>query len=272
MTHDDQYTRFTDLDRMSNPRSAATFLDRASAQHAIQAYKADSFALLAPRPGATLLEVGCGTGTDVRALATMVAPGGHVVGVDLSETLLTEARRQGDVAGATIEFRKGDANRLEFPDGVFDGCRADRVFQHLADPSQALGELVRVARPGAPIVISEPDWETLVIDAPDRGLFRRLVAHDADRHQQGWIGRQLPRLFREAGLTGVSISPHAVLITDYEVAREGAALEERAHSAHAAKLISQAEAAQWVEYVAGLRDRGQFWLAMLVFTVRGIKP
>jgi ubiquinone/menaquinone biosynthesis C-methylase UbiE len=217
-------------------------------------------------------ERSCGTGTDVRALATMVAPGGRVVGVDRSETLLTEARRQTDVAGATIEFRQGDAHRLEFPDGVFDGCRADRVFQHLAEPAQALAELVRVARRGAPIVISEPDWETVVIDAPDRGLFRRLVAHDVDRHQNGWIGRQLPRLFRDAGLTGVAIKPHAVFITDYEVVKEGAALEERARATCAAKVISPAEEQRWLEHVASLRDRGQFWFAMLIFTVRGIKP
>jgi ubiquinone/menaquinone biosynthesis C-methylase UbiE len=272
MSSDDQYTRWTDVDRMPDARSVVTFLDRATAQESVHAYKAESFALLAPKTGAALLEVGCGTGTDVRALATMVAPGGRVVGVDRSETLLTEARRQTDVAGATIEFRQGDAHGLEFPDGVFDGCRADRVFQHLAEPAQALAELVRVARRGAPIVISEPDWETVVIDAPDRGLFRRLVAHDVDRHQNGWMGRQLPRLFRDVGLTGVAIKPHAVFITDYEVVKEGAALEERARAAGAAKVISPAEEQRWLEHVASLRDRGQFWFAMMVFTVRGIKP
>jgi ubiquinone/menaquinone biosynthesis C-methylase UbiE len=272
MNSDDQYTRFRNLDRSTDPVAAGAYLDRASAQTSIHTYKAESFALLAPQPGDTLLEVGCGTGTDVGTLAAMVAPGGRVVGVDLSETLLTEARRRGDVAGATIEFRRGDVHQLEFPDGVFDGCRADRIFQHLTEPAQALAELVRVARRGAPIVISEPDWETVVIDTPDRGLFRRLVAYDADRHPQGWIGRQLPRLFRDAGLTGVAITPHAVFITDYEVVKEGGALEERARAACAAKVISPAEEQRWLEHVASLRDRGEFWFAMLVFTVRGIKP
>jgi ubiquinone/menaquinone biosynthesis C-methylase UbiE len=271
MNSDDQYTRFRNLDRSSDPAAAGAYLDRASAQTSMHTYKAESFALLAPRPGDTLLEVGCGTGTDVRALAAMVAPGGRVVGVDLSETLLTEARRRGDVAGATIEFRRGDVNQLEFPDGVFDGCRADRIFQHLTDPPKALGELVRVVRQGAPIVISEPDWDTVVIDTPDRGLFRRLVAYDADRHPQGWIGRQLPRLFRDAGLTDVAIAPYAAFITDYEVVKEGAALEERARAARAANVISPAEEQRWLEHLASLRDRGQFWFAMMVFTVRGIK-
>jgi ubiquinone/menaquinone biosynthesis C-methylase UbiE len=271
MDDPDKYTRFVNLDRASDAASAGAYLDRASAQASIHAYKAESFALLAPRPGDTLLEVGCGTGTDVRALAAMVAPGGRVVGVDLSETLLTEARGRGGVAGATIEFRRGDVHRLELPDGAFDGCRADRIFQHLADPPKALAELVRVARRGA-IVISEPDWETLVIDAPDRSLVRRLVAHDTDRHQQGWIGRQLPRLFSEAGLTEISIVPRAVLITDYEVAKEGVALEERARTARAAKLISPDEEQRWLKHLAVLRDRGQFWFAMMAFTVRGIKP
>ena len=82
MNGDDQYTRWTDLDRMHDAQSVATYLDRATAQESVHAYKAQSFALLAPKAGAALLEVGCGTGMDVRALATMVAPGGRVVGVD----------------------------------------------------------------------------------------------------------------------------------------------------------------------------------------------
>jgi ubiquinone/menaquinone biosynthesis C-methylase UbiE len=127
MNGDVQYTRWTDLDRMHDAQSVVTYLDRTTAQESVRAYKAQSFALLAPKAGAALLEVGCGTGMDVRALATMVAPGGRVVGVDRSETLLTEARRQTDVAGVTIEFRQGDARRLEFLDEAFDGCRADRA-------------------------------------------------------------------------------------------------------------------------------------------------
>jgi ubiquinone/menaquinone biosynthesis C-methylase UbiE len=104
-------TRWNDVDRMHDAQSAATFLDRATAQESVRAYKAQSFALLAPKAGAALLEVGCGTGMDVRALAMMVAPDGRVVGVDRSETLLTETRRQTHVAGVTIEFRQGDAHR-----------------------------------------------------------------------------------------------------------------------------------------------------------------
>ena len=75
-----------------------------------------------------------------------------------------------------------------------------------------------------------------------------------------------------AGLTGVAITPHAVFITDYEVVKEGAALEERAHAACEAKLVSPAEVARWLEHLAALRVRGQFWFAMLLFTVSGIKP
>jgi ubiquinone/menaquinone biosynthesis C-methylase UbiE len=77
MNSDDQYTRFRNLDRSSDAAAAGAFLDRASAQTSVHTYKAESFALLVPRPGDTLLEVGCGTGTDVRALAAMVAPGGR---------------------------------------------------------------------------------------------------------------------------------------------------------------------------------------------------
>jgi SAM-dependent methyltransferase len=46
------------------------------------------------------------------------------------------------------------------PDGSFDGVRADRMGQHVADPAAALVEMVRVLRPGREVVIADPDQET----------------------------------------------------------------------------------------------------------------
>jgi ubiquinone/menaquinone biosynthesis C-methylase UbiE len=50
------------------------------------------------------------------------------------------------------------ATRLEFADAAFDGCRTERVLQHVADPRTAVLEMIRVAKPGGWIVCCEPDW------------------------------------------------------------------------------------------------------------------
>jgi ubiquinone/menaquinone biosynthesis C-methylase UbiE len=50
--------------------------------------------LLGPIPGATVVEVGCGTGLNLGWLHDAVSPGGRVIGVDASESMLSAARRR----------------------------------------------------------------------------------------------------------------------------------------------------------------------------------
>jgi len=273
MTDAEPSQSWKDVDRSRDPRAWATYLEQVSLMATFRAYKQRALALLEPRAGASYLEVGCGTGVDTRALAAMVAPDGHVTGLDFSAALLNEARAQ--AGSLPVTYVQGDAHQLEFADASFDGCRCDRVFQHLQGASEALSEMIRVARPGAPIVITEPDWETFVVDFPDRGLSRKLLAHHVDRHQaNGWIGRELPRLFADAGLTDLHVIPEAIYggNADYDLANQGTGLETRATAAVNAGLISEADAQRWLGHLAAQRESGRFWCSMLLFTVRGRKP
>jgi ubiquinone/menaquinone biosynthesis C-methylase UbiE len=70
-----------------------------------------------------------------------------VVAVDGSRVMVDDARkRHGDIAG--VSFDVADAAQLPYGDKTFDGCRIDRVLQHIRDPAAAIGEMVRVLRPG----------------------------------------------------------------------------------------------------------------------------
>jgi ubiquinone/menaquinone biosynthesis C-methylase UbiE len=122
---------FTDVDRASDPGHLVRFLNTVSALDVVRAYKRHSFDMLGLQPGHVVLDLGCGNGDDARELAQLVGPTGRVVGVDRSETLIATARER--LAGENLpaEFQVGDAYGLNFPDEMFDGCRADRVFHHL---------------------------------------------------------------------------------------------------------------------------------------------
>ena len=72
----------------------ADFLSRAAAMGSAQAYKQHAYAALQVAQGARVLDVGCGVGGDVRAIAELVGKTGRVVGLDFAETFLAEARRQ----------------------------------------------------------------------------------------------------------------------------------------------------------------------------------
>src|SRR5207302_1676005 len=111
-----------------------------------------------------------------------------------------EAVRRAGESGLPVEFSLGDAGHLPLANGAFDGCRAERLLMHLRDPAAALAELCRVARPGGRVVVAEVDSGSRVLDAPDRAVTRKILDHYCDSLPNGWIGRQLPRLFRQAGL------------------------------------------------------------------------
>lgn len=247
-------------------------LDNLTAMSTVQAYKARTYQALRIREGARLLDVGCGVCDDARALAVLVGWSGQVVGVDCLETMIAEARRRTAMIDLTAEFRVEDAERLTALDGTFDGCRADRALQHMDNPARALAEMVRVTRPGGRIVVSEPDWETVFIDAPDRALTRRILNFRCDTIRHGWIGRRLPNFLDRAGLADIAITPVTVWGTDYAEACAGMQLPSILAQAQEGSVLSQVEADGWVAQLMEASRDGRFFGGMTVFIVSGRKP
>ena len=96
---------FSEVDGTGAAESYAGYLDGVRGIDAVAEWKERSFALLAPRPGAHLLDVGCGTGDDVLALADRVRPGGRATGIDASAAMIDEARAGGPGRATTSRSR-----------------------------------------------------------------------------------------------------------------------------------------------------------------------
>lgn len=258
---------------MSAPASIQ-YLDTVRTTQAAQAYKRQSLDRVDIRTGHCILDVGCGPGDDVREIAQMVGSSGRAVGVDCDYQMIAEAwRRLGPRrTDYNIEFRVCDAHRLPFPDSSFDGCRSDRAFQHFVDPAAALREIIRVSRDGARIVISDPDWETLTIDTPERSITRRIVQFIADHFvRHGWMGRQLPRLFKAQGLSDVQAESSVVLVTTFELADTLWGLSLNAARCRDAGVITGDEMDGWLGALKRAGEASQFFGAHLGFVVSGRK-
>ena len=198
-------TQFHSVDQTANPSSFVQFMDISHALPTARSYKQEIMEQLALKVGATILDVGCGTGVDTQDLARAVGPQGRVVGIDNSETMLQEARARAVDMQLPVEYVLADATQLPFADASFDGCQASRVLGHLREPDQALTEMVRVARPGARIVAADGDLDLTAVEIPDRALARKMIHAACDQMVQGWIGRQIPRLFKQAGLSDIRV-------------------------------------------------------------------
>jgi ubiquinone/menaquinone biosynthesis C-methylase UbiE len=263
---------FTDIDRSADPAKFVRVLDALTALDFIRAYKRRTFELLGVQHGASVLDLGCGTGDDAQELARLVGPSGRVVGVDRSETVIAEALERVRGTISPIEFQVADAYELPFPDAFFDLCRADRVFHHLDHPREALGELLRVTRPGGRVLLFDPDFETAIVDATDRALTRLLLNAYCDGFRDGWMGRRLLGLFREAGLTEIIVEPVTVLLTSLSQANAVLALEETVARATATRVVAEAAGAVWLDGLRAASETSRFFASVSGFMVVGSKP
>jgi ubiquinone/menaquinone biosynthesis C-methylase UbiE len=110
--------------------------------------------LLALSPGDGVLDVACGTGNFSRDFARTVGPTGLVVGIDVSETMLTRAVEDTRRAGlANAAYVRGDAEELPFLDDSFDAVCCFAAFHRFADPMRALDRMTAVLTPGGRIAI-----------------------------------------------------------------------------------------------------------------------
>jgi ubiquinone/menaquinone biosynthesis C-methylase UbiE len=112
-------------------------------------FAADLIDLMSPQLAEQALDVAGGSGAAGLKVAERIGPAGKVVIADISPGMLSVASRNAAARGLShVETREMDAERLEFPDGVFDLATCTFGLMLLPDPGRALRELRRVLRPG----------------------------------------------------------------------------------------------------------------------------
>jgi SAM-dependent methyltransferase len=106
-----------------------------------------------------LLDVACGTGV---VSVTAARLGARVTGLDLTPELLDRARENARIAGVEVEWREGDAEKLPFGDAAFDVVLSQFGHIFAPRPEVAIGEMLRVLKPGGTIAFSTWPPELLV--------------------------------------------------------------------------------------------------------------
>ncbi len=240
------------------------YLEAANALPGVQRCKQIALAGLGLRPGQAVLDLGCAYGADVAEMAEMVGPAGRAVGIDASSAMIAAARQRFAGTGLPATFETADVRGLRFADAAFDACRAERLLQHVPDPGLAVREMARVTRPGGRVAAIEFDLGGLMIDSTDPATTRAVITEIAESTVNGWAGRQLPRMFTDAGLSHVRVSA--------EIVQPGHAFLERIYRPALARLgerdRSLAERlGAWSAQLQAEAAAGRFFAAAPVFIV-----
>jgi ubiquinone/menaquinone biosynthesis C-methylase UbiE len=259
---------WSDVDRDAD--KATDYLDTLSALDTFQEYKRRSHHLLQIEEGSRIVDIGCGAGDDVIMLAEDVGQDGSVIGIDKSRSMIEEANARADDT-PTASFRTDDVMDLSFNEGTVDGCRADRVFQHLEDPLAALREMFRVTRAGGRIVVSDADWGTYAITAPEieNEITEAVVDTKQTNAVSPTVGRRLYTMFRMAGLTDVTVDPINFLFTDFETMYEVTYIEDRLQKMVDEGMTSSDEAERWVDGLRQADQNNTLFGSVVGYTVAG---
>jgi SAM-dependent methyltransferase len=256
---------FTAVDEQEDPGVWIAVLDTVGREPAYVTYKRRAAELLRPHAAGRYLDVGVGTGADALALAAEL--GCEVVGVDASEAMVAEARTRG-LRDALV----ADAHALPFEDASFDGCRADRVFQHLADPDAALAELVRVTKPGGRIVIADPDYGTQVVSVDDQDVARRVFEWRAQRLRNGTLAHRLAARLVATGLVDVHAEGVPIVLRDPTALDNALGLRDWATFAHADGFLTADEVPRWQRQLDDAAAAGRFLYSFCIFITAATKP
>jgi arsenite methyltransferase len=219
-------------------------------------------AVLAPRAGERVLDVGSGPGFVVERIGELVGASGAVCGIDISDPLLSVAREH-CAHQQWVEFRHANATDLPFPDGSFDAVISTQVLEYVPDVDTALSEIHRVVRPGGRVVLVGTDWDSIVWASPDRELMERVLEAWEQHATDPRLPRTLSNRLIRAGLElesqrvlplfNPSFDPNSYsvraidLIASFVTGRNG---------------IEREEAESWAETLRHAGERGEYFFSL----------
>lgn len=144
--------------RLNEARFTATAQSYASSHVAVRREETEALIrLAAPAPADRALDVACGPGTVLLALAPFVR---HAVGVDLTAAMLEQARKRvRDASSASpagpVSLVRGAAERLPFRDRAFSLVVNTYALHHFGDPRLVVREIARVTGSGGRVIIAD---------------------------------------------------------------------------------------------------------------------
>jgi len=152
------------------------------------------------KPGMTVLELGCGTGSFTRELARS---GAEVFAIDVSPELLEMAKA--DCSAPNVQYQIQNAYALTYSDATFDSVVGSSVLHHL-EIEAALREIYRVLKPRGTILLTEPNMLNPQIAIQKNVLWiKRKLGDSPD--ETAFFRWPLRRLLEQIGYRDVRIDP-----------------------------------------------------------------
>jgi 2-polyprenyl-3-methyl-5-hydroxy-6-metoxy-1,4-benzoquinol methylase len=214
------------------------------------------FARAGLAPGMRCIDLGCGGGAVTLEMASLVAPGGSAVGVDMDGIKLDLARQTAETRGlGNVEFRQLNLSDWDEPRG-YDAVYCRFVLQHLSQPVSLLRRMWAGVRPGGVLIAEDADFDGWCCHPANEGFdfflrsYREVIRRRGGDHA---AGRKLYSYFLAAGVPG----PQIAVVQPVYLHGEGKTLAWSTLEATAGAILSEGLATQ-DEVTAQLASLAEF--------------
>lgn len=199
------------------------------------------------KPGMIVLDIGCGTGILTCEIGKKVGPSGRVLGIDISQAQIDQARQH-----PNVEFRQMSAHDIEKLDKQFDLIVTRYVLMHVKEPKLIIQNAVKLLKKGGIMVCDESaDAETFFCDPPNVGYELYTKGVKAQMQMQGSdgsIGMKLKQIFTDEGFAPFAANTYTLaLITPRQKKLLRLGFEEAGAKVIEAGLFTAAEVETAIE-------------------------
>ncbi len=225
----------------------------------------------------SILDLGCGIGSDLMAISKKIAGEARLAGLDSMAKSIAAAQSETE-GDSRYSFSAHDLTLgIPFEDASFDLVLSNNLLECIRDKDHLLRETARVLKPGGQVAFAHFDWDSQLFDGNDRQLVRKIVQIFNDWQQpwmtdcDPWMGRRLWRTFQRTGLFEGEVFPYVLINTRFEDPFFGFRRAADFQALVKREMIPENEYRRFYHDLQRMADAGEYFYSITLYIYTGRK-
>jgi ubiquinone/menaquinone biosynthesis C-methylase UbiE len=219
----------------------------------------------------TIADLGCGTGIDAINMAKMLDQNINVVGIDHDPQMIEKAKSTSEDV-KNVDFVLSEVYPLAYDENTLSGIRAERLLQHLKNPETVIGEIKRVLKADAPLVIVETDWQSLSFYNGDASIEKKITGYlTEEKVNNGLAARKLTYYMEQGGFKDIKLEIFPFILKTYKEACDYIWIDRIVNEIAEKNYISRPECDAFMEALKNADAQQHFGCAINIVVATCIK-